>query len=168
MLVWYVVLFFSLQSKGWVNLINLKKRNIRSWRNQLKFKSTPNDNNQITAVESIRKLPYPLFKKRDLTRKSLLLSLTSFISLVNSLAPSSVSAKTDEDLQYSEIIEKQSSDDREYKYLTLSNGLRVLLISDPSTVRSAAALDVHVGSFSDPKEIPGLAHFAEHSKRKYL
>ena len=30
------------------------------------------------------------------------------------------------------------------------------------TERSAAALDVHVGHFSDPQELPGLAHFCEH------
>jgi len=28
--------------------------------------------------------------------------------------------------------------------------------------RSAAALDVHVGHFSDPVDLPGLAHFCEH------
>lgn len=46
--------------------------------------------------------------------------------------------------------------------MTLGNGLRVLLISDPKAVVAAAALDVHVGSFSDPTELPGLAHFCEH------
>lgn len=59
-------------------------------------------------------------------------------------------------------VAKSAIDEREYKALTLTNGMRVLLISDPSSVRSAAALDVHVGSFSDPSDIPGLAHFCEH------
>jgi len=53
-------------------------------------------------------------------------------------------------------------DDRCYRAVTLTNGLRVLLISDPKSVVAAAALDVHVGSFSDPNELPGLAHFCEH------
>ena len=53
-------------------------------------------------------------------------------------------------------------DDRHYRAVTLGNGLRVLLISDPKAVVAAAALDVHVGSFSDPTELPGLAHFCEH------
>lgn len=53
-------------------------------------------------------------------------------------------------------------DDRRYRAVTLGNGLRVLLISDPKAVVAAAALDVHVGSFSDPTELPGLAHFCEH------
>ena len=40
--------------------------------------------------------------------------------------------------------------------------MRILLISDSSAVRSAAAVDVNVGSFSDPIDVPGLAHFHEH------
>jgi insulysin len=32
----------------------------------------------------------------------------------------------------------------------LANQLEVLLISDPDTDRASAALDVHVGSLSDP------------------
>ncbi|OWR46486.1 putative metalloprotease, partial [Danaus plexippus plexippus] len=38
----------------------------------------------------------------------------------------------------------------------------VLLVSDPTTDKSAAALDVNVGYLSDPDEVPGLAHFCEH------
>eukprot|EP00941_MAST-03F_sp_MAST-3F-sp1_P004838 g4838.t1 len=44
----------------------------------------------------------------------------------------------------------------------LDNGLQVLVISDPWTDKSAAAVDVRVGSWSDPSDIPGLAHFCEH------
>lgn len=53
-------------------------------------------------------------------------------------------------------------DERDYKALTLDNGMRVLLISDPKSSRSAAALDVHAGGFSDPSDRSGLAHFCEH------
>ena len=53
-------------------------------------------------------------------------------------------------------------DDRKYVTYSLDNGLRVLLCSDPSSNDSAAAMDVHVGAFSDPIEVPGLAHFNEH------
>lgn len=59
-------------------------------------------------------------------------------------------------------VKKRPSDNREYRAVTLRNGIRTLLISDPSTSRSAAAMDVHVGSMTDPKNIPGLAHFCEH------
>lgn len=59
-------------------------------------------------------------------------------------------------------IEKPDLDDREYKVITLGNSLKALLISDPKTDKSAAALDVNVGSFSDYEHLPGLAHFCEH------
>ena len=39
---------------------------------------------------------------------------------------------------------------------------QVLLISDQTTDKAAAALDVEVGSLSDPADLPGLAHFCEH------
>lgn len=44
----------------------------------------------------------------------------------------------------------------------LENGLRVLLVFDPKFNKSAAALDVGVGSLNDPDTAPGLAHFLEH------
>ena len=41
--------------------------------------------------------------------------------------------------------------------------VQVLLISDETTdLAAAAALDVEVGSLSDPADLPGLAHFCEH------
>ncbi len=64
--------------------------------------------------------------------------------------------------EVNEEVIKGKNDKRIYKAFTLPNGIRTLLISDPSSVSSAAALDVHVGSFSDPQDIPGLAHFCEH------
>ncbi len=53
-------------------------------------------------------------------------------------------------------------DEREFESLILQNGLKVLLISDPKAEKSAAALDVYVGSGEDPVERFGLAHFLEH------
>jgi insulysin len=40
--------------------------------------------------------------------------------------------------------------------------MRVLVISDPTTEISSAAMDVAVGSLSDPPDYNGLAHFCEH------
>ncbi|WP_299734308.1 insulinase family protein [uncultured Endozoicomonas sp.] len=57
---------------------------------------------------------------------------------------------------------KSPADDRDYRYLTLDNGLKVLLISDADTDKSAAAVDVNVGSYQDPDDRLGLAHFLEH------
>jgi insulysin len=59
-------------------------------------------------------------------------------------------------------IEKPELDDRSYRLIKLSNKLEVLLVSDPATEKSSAAIDVHVGSLSDPKDFPGLAHALEH------
>ncbi|VDL57935.1 unnamed protein product, partial [Hymenolepis diminuta] len=59
-------------------------------------------------------------------------------------------------------ITKSENDERLYRIVTLPNQLRVLLISDSRTDKAAACLAVAVGSFSDPVEIPGLAHFCEH------
>jgi insulysin len=59
-------------------------------------------------------------------------------------------------------IEASQQDDRKYKMVQLANKLTVLLISDPTTDKSAAAVDVRVGHLSDPDNAPGLAHFLEH------
>ncbi|KAK3592181.1 hypothetical protein CHS0354_015657 [Potamilus streckersoni] len=92
-------------------------------------------------------------------------------------------------------IVKSLNDEREYRLITLDNGLRALLVSDLTGyiygsdeddsdwseesylstedaeldkdihhylgLKSAAALCVGVGSFSDPDDIPGFAHFLE-------
>ncbi|MEM9620317.1 MAG: insulinase family protein [Pseudomonadota bacterium] len=60
------------------------------------------------------------------------------------------------------VVRKSPNDTRSYKYLTLPNSLRVLLVSDPDTEKSAAALSVYRGSFHEPENRPGLAHFLEH------
>ena len=60
-----------------------------------------------------------------------------------------------------EVI-KSSIDDRAYEGFVLTNGLQVLIVSDPSTDKAAAAMDVAVGSADDPAEREGLAHFLEH------
>ena len=58
---------------------------------------------------------------------------------------------------------KQSPNDlKKYQSLTLNNGLRVLLIHNKDTDKSAAALAVNAGHFNDPKNRQGLAHFLEH------
>lgn len=52
--------------------------------------------------------------------------------------------------------------DRKTLKLRLNNGMEVLLISDPKADLSAAAVSVNVGSWNDPVEYPGMAHFCEH------
>lgn len=57
---------------------------------------------------------------------------------------------------------KPDLDDRSYRFIQLPNDLKALIIHDPTTDRAAAALDVNIGAFEDPEELPGLAHFCEH------
>lgn len=62
-----------------------------------------------------------------------------------------------------DTIIKPQNDTRHYRGLELSNQLRVLLVSDPTTDKSAGSLTVKVGSLSDPFEVQGMAHMLEHS-----
>ena len=73
------------------------------------------------------------------------------------------------DQQYTIIEDKSSLPilapsyiDRKTLKIRLSNGLEAYLISDPVLEKSAAALIVNTGSWEDPAEHPGLAHFLEH------
>jgi insulysin len=61
-----------------------------------------------------------------------------------------------------EDLERPALDDRSYRIITLPNELEVLLIHDPETDKASAAVDVNVGSFSDAKDMPGIAHAVEH------
>ncbi|XP_011312091.1 insulin-degrading enzyme-like [Fopius arisanus] len=61
-----------------------------------------------------------------------------------------------------ENIKKSPNDNCVYRGLILNNDMKVLLISDSTTDRSAACLDVNVGFMSDPAELPGLAHLCMH------
>ncbi|MGM0915438.1 MAG: insulinase family protein [Pseudomonadota bacterium] len=53
-------------------------------------------------------------------------------------------------------------DERDYRVVTLENGLTALLVSDPEADKAAVSLNVSVGSAQDPGDLAGLAHFLEH------
>ncbi|VBB34049.1 unnamed protein product, partial [Acanthocheilonema viteae] len=90
-------------------------------------------------------------------RNSLFMPVRSILSMsASKTSPADVIAQ-----RYDNII-KSKEDKREYRGLELTNGLRVLLISDSKTDKSAASLDVNVGHLMDPWNLPGLAHFCEH------
>ncbi|TXR54096.1 insulinase family protein [Reinekea thalattae] len=59
-------------------------------------------------------------------------------------------------------IEVSDQETRTFKSLTLNNGLKVILVSDSESDKAAAALNVFSGSWANPADIPGLAHFLEH------
>ncbi|MBP7073808.1 MAG: insulinase family protein [Rhabdochlamydiaceae bacterium] len=52
--------------------------------------------------------------------------------------------------------------ERQTAKIRLENGLEAFLISDPGVHQSCAALAVDAGSWEDPDEYPGMAHFLEH------
>lgn len=54
------------------------------------------------------------------------------------------------------------NDHRKYQIEFLPNEAKVLLVHDPKIVMSYCAISVGVGSFSDPEDTLGLAHFLEH------
>ena len=75
--------------------------------------------------------------------------------------PSSAQTVT-EILADADAIDQPPTDQRRYRLVALSNGLRALLVSDETAETAAAALDVHVGYACDPADRPGVAHFCEH------
>ncbi|MGE0711406.1 MAG: insulinase family protein [Planctomycetota bacterium] len=66
---------------------------------------------------------------------------------------------------------RADEDQRQFRKLTLDNGLRVLLASDPKVNASSASMAVGIGANADPRDAQGLAHFLEHmlflSNKKY-
>ncbi|MBN1007370.1 insulinase family protein [Amphritea sp. ZJ14W] len=62
----------------------------------------------------------------------------------------------------SAAVIKSPTDDRDYLAFTLPNQMKVLVISDPTTDKAAASVDVNVGSNANPENRLGLAHFLEH------
>ncbi|MCV6605303.1 MAG: insulinase family protein, partial [Porticoccaceae bacterium] len=60
------------------------------------------------------------------------------------------------------IVQSFPLDNKAYRYVELDNGIRAILISDSKAVKSLASLNVNVGSYEDPEEWNGLAHFLEH------
>ena len=61
-----------------------------------------------------------------------------------------------------DLPDRHPLDQSESRTLVLENGLRVILVSDPTLNISAASMAVDVGSYSDPDDAAGLAHFLEH------
>lgn len=61
----------------------------------------------------------------------------------------------------SKII-KSPQDNRVYDTLTLANDMKIILVSDLDAHTAAAHMLVGKGSFDEPQDMPGLAHFCEH------
>lgn len=61
-----------------------------------------------------------------------------------------------------EDLEAPELDTRSYRVIRLPNKLEALLVHDPDTDKASASVNVNVGSFSDPDDMPGTAHAVEH------
>lgn len=59
-------------------------------------------------------------------------------------------------------LKRPHNDHKEYRRIVLENGLICLLVCDHKTDKSAAGLTVLTGSYDDPDDLKGLAHFLEH------
>lgn len=59
-------------------------------------------------------------------------------------------------------VKTKTLENRQVKKIRLKNGVEAILISDPEANKSAAAVAVEVGSWQDPEQYPGTAHFCEH------
>lgn len=91
-------------------------------------------------------------------KAALCLLLTSFASIhANKLT----SFETIPDHTSIQILNPALAD-RVTAKIRLSNGIEAYLISDPGSEQSAASVTVEAGSWDDPKEYPGMAHFLEH------
>jgi len=58
---------------------------------------------------------------------------------------------------------KSEQDHRQYRLISLENGLRILLIADEFTSKCAVSATLAAGHFQDPQDCQGLAHLLEHS-----
>lgn len=94
-------------------------------------------------------------KVLSLSAIALAISLTTGCSQLSQTGP------TVSQQQNPEII-KSPADNRQYAHMQLENGMQVILVSDPQTKQSAAALAVAAGSFQEPASQQGLAHYLEH------
>eukprot|EP00747_Dinoflagellata_sp_TGD_P162306 gnl/TRDRNA2_/TRDRNA2_179760_c0_seq1.p1 gnl/TRDRNA2_/TRDRNA2_179760_c0~~gnl/TRDRNA2_/TRDRNA2_179760_c0_seq1.p1 ORF type:complete len:1195 (+),score=248.56 gnl/TRDRNA2_/TRDRNA2_179760_c0_seq1:68-3652(+) len=73
-----------------------------------------------------------------------------------------VSNKQQQHMKTMIITEQPSSDLRSYQFSVLPNGLQVVNVRDTDAKKVAVSVAVQAGSFDDPAEFPGLAHFCEH------
>ncbi|MCW4152528.1 insulinase family protein [Halomonas sp. 18H] len=83
---------------------------------------------------------------------------------VTLLLPGIGAAQSTPDQEANDVMTPRVSphDDRDYRVVTLDNGLQALLISDNEADKAAASVNVGVGNAQDPEDLPGLAHYLEH------
>ena len=93
---------------------------------------------------------------------ALIVGVTVSVLVKGQISPPTPPVSNTGNCSIDSIVCPSTRDNRKYRVMTLNNSLRVLLISDPSTYYYAASMDVAAGSFNDPPDYEGLAHFCEH------
>jgi len=91
-----------------------------------------------------------------------LLAVVLFATLGHQSSPAMDTAPETAPDQLQLLQEKPKADRRIYQHLVLPNGLEVINIQDNQSTQMAFAMAVRAGSFDNPVELPGLAHFCEH------
>jgi protease-3 len=95
--------------------------------------------------------------------KRLLLSSAISLALLGGCSTQTTAPEPANQVQQTQAaVIKSPNDNRQYKVITLPNQLEVMLVSDPSTEKSAASLSVGVGLLQDPQTQQGMAHYLEH------
>lgn len=87
--------------------------------------------------------------------------ITFFAYLLSISIYQSVSAETflaDE----ATLLYQQISEHPKISKMRLDNGLEVIILSDPNSAEAGALLSVRVGSWDNPPQALGMAHFVEH------
>ena len=105
-----------------------------------------------------------MFKNIILWAKGLSFFYLGFFMNHTLLADVKVAARAFEVIKDETNLPRLNQDVKEQKILRikLNNQLEVYLVSDPQAKQGIANLTVQVGSWHDPDEHPGLAHFLEH------
>ncbi len=94
---------------------------------------------------------------------SLLVTLSPALSAENSALQETevLNVEVIPDIAHVELL-TPALKERKTRKVKLANGLEAYLVSDPHTESSGALLAVRSGSWQDPIEYPGMAHFLEH------
>ena len=66
------------------------------------------------------------------------------------------------DSKLSRLIEKPMLDSRVFKFMELSNDIKIFLVQDNSTETSSFSLELSVGFNAETGEIPGVSHMLAH------
>jgi insulysin len=87
-------------------------------------------------------------------------TITSLLALI--LITLSCSPNAIEKTHMKQKTKTHPLDKSKQKTLSLENGLKVYLLSDPNFNKASASMTVEVGSLENPEDRDGLAHFLEH------